>query len=55
MNMPVRLTDETAASFAHSLAPLLRTTGPFSKGTAIEMLAKLYSKHRETFLFLLSK
>ena len=41
------MSDDTAASIAHALAPLLRTTSSFPRAAAIELLSKLYSKHRK--------
>ncbi|RXW24839.1 hypothetical protein EST38_g994 [Candolleomyces aberdarensis] len=42
------ISDDTAATIAHALTPMLRNTSSFARATAIELLLKLYTKHRHS-------
>ncbi|KAF6763752.1 armadillo-type protein [Ephemerocybe angulata] len=42
------ISDDTAASIAHALAPILRNASSFARATAIELLSRIYSRHRQS-------
>ncbi|KAJ3524913.1 hypothetical protein NMY22_g10796 [Coprinellus aureogranulatus] len=44
----LQLEDDTVASIAHDIAPLLRSRSSFTRSTAVELLSRLYSAHRSS-------